>query len=128
MIHVLFIAFLIIILLLMYKNDNNLINSVVNKFGKETFETKHKNNIHNPYKSQPLTLKKTEENNLLNEKTTGMERSKFKNVDEMEYLGEIESRPASYLKVSINEPEEDVIIEQNDSNIRGLMNMKQFYE
>ena len=49
-------------------------------------------------------------------------------MDETEYLGEIESRPAPYLKVSINEPKEDVILGGNDPNIRGLFNMTQYYE
>lgn len=128
MIHVLFIAFLIIVLILMYKTDNNIINNVVNKYGKEAFDSKHKRFTYNPHKSQPLIIKKPTKNDLLTEETTGIDRSKLKDMDETEYLGEIESRPAPYLKVSINEPKEDVILGGNDPNIRGLFNMTQYYE
>ena len=128
MIHVLFVAFLIIVLILMYKTDNNIINNIVNQYGKEAFDSKHKRFTYNPQKSQPLMLKTPTENDLLTEATTGMDRSEFKNMDEIDYLGEIESRPAPYLKVSINEPNEDVILETNDPNVRGLFNMKQYYE
>ena len=128
MIHVLFVVFLIIVLILMYKTDNNLINNVVTNYGKEAFDSKHKKNSYNPYNSQPLMLNKPSKNDLLTEETTGIDRTKLKDIEEIEYLGEIESRPAPYLKVSINEQNEDVVLEQEDPNIRGLFVMKNYYE
>jgi hypothetical protein len=127
MIHALFIAFLIMVLFLMYKNDNVMINKTIEQIKQESFHSKSKKFTYNKNRSQPLILKKEQENNLLTEESTGIDRSKFKNIEELEYLGEIESRPSPYNKVSTLTNSENKILENEEPYLRGLLNMNQYY-
>ena len=126
MIQVLFIVFLLIVLFLMYKNDNNIINKTVNNLKQEAFHGKRKKFTYDPYKSQPLILKNKQLNNLLTEETTGIDRSKFENIQELEYLGEIESRPSPYNKVRTRRENDYKILETEDPYLKGIFNMTQY--
>lgn len=128
MIHALFIAFLIIVLFLMYKNDNIMINKTVEQLKQEAFHSKSKKFTFNKNKSQPLILNRERENNLLTEENTGIDRSKFKYVDNLEYLGEIESRPSPYSKLNTRKDSDYKILEDEDPYLKGLINMKQYYK
>lgn len=128
MIHALFIAFLIIVLFLMYKNDNIMINKTIEQIKQEAFHAKSKNFTFNKNKSQPFIISRERENNLLTEANTGIDRSKFKNVDELEYLGEIESRPSPYIKLNTRMDSDYKILEDEDPYLKGLINMKHYYK
>lgn len=128
MIHALFMAFLIMVLILIYKNDNNIINRTVNTVKQEAFHSKAKKSTYDPYKSQPLIIKQQQQpNNLLTEQTTGIDRSKLQNIEETNYLGEIESRPAPYLSIGAKKKNEYKILEPEDRGLRGLFNMRNYY-
>tara|TARA_Y100000741_G_scaffold186770_1_gene142040 strand:- start:492 stop:875 length:384 start_codon:yes stop_codon:yes gene_type:complete len=127
MIHALFIAFLIIVLFLMYKNDNDIINNNVDNFKQEAFHSKSKNFTHNPYKSKPEKIQHSKVNDLLTVETTGIDRSELNNTEEMEYLGEIESRPAYYSKLN-TQYNDYKILNKEDDNLRYLFDMKQYYK
>ena len=128
MIHALFIAFLIMVLIIIYKNDNIIINGTVNTVKQEAFHSKSKQNIYDPYKSEPLMLEQQQTNDLLTEETTGINRNKFKNIETINYLGEIESRPAPNFKMGAKKENEYKILENDEPNLRGLYNMSNYNE
>ena len=129
MIHIIFFVMLIVILVIIYKYRKE--RDGFDKHITEQFESQHKGPLFfRPYSSHPSELEQVDESSLMNKDTTGIDRDKFKDVDGIKYLGNMnmKSIPAPYMKVSINEPSKDQILNNNDPNIRGLMDMAKYYE
>jgi hypothetical protein len=101
----------------------------------ERFDSQYKRRPHfYPYNSQPKMYKKEKENeeketSLMNVATTGIDRDVFKKAEkDITYLGNIESGPAPYFKITINETTDTEILDFKDPNLRGLMNFPKYYE
>ena len=130
MIHIIFTISLLCILFLIYRWYSSQHKGVLEKF-----DSQYKRRpIFYPYNSQPKMYKKrddteTQETNLMNVETTGIDRAVFKNAEkDIKYLGNIEGEPAPYFRISINEPKKYDILDYKDKNLRGLMNFPAYYE
>ena len=130
MIHIIFTISLLCILFLIYRWYISQHKGVL-----ERFDSQYKRRpIFYPYNSQPKMYKKqddteTQETNLMNAETTGIDRAVFKNAEKnIKYLGNIEGEPAPYFRISINEPKKYDILDYKDKNLRGLMNFPAYYE
>jgi hypothetical protein len=130
MIHIIFTISLLCILFLIYRWYISQHKGVL-----ERFDSQYKRRpIFYPYNSQPKMYKKqddteTQETNLMNAETTGIDRAVFKNAEkDIKYLGNIEGEPAPYFRISINEPKKYDILDYKDKNLRGLMNFPAYYE
>jgi hypothetical protein len=129
MIHIIFFILLIAILVIIYKYKRE--RDGFDKHITEQFESQHKGPLFfRPYSSHPSELEQVDESSLMNKDTTGIERDMFNEVAGIKYLGNMnmKSMPATYMKVSINEPNKDKILNDNDPNLRGHMNMSSYFE